>query len=132
MLPYNIKFNVPTYSSIFVNVRINILVITVFTMIVKILGFTRYFHICTTTHHFRSLQCCQWLSSHLKISYYPHCWWYWLKSFLLWNFTEPRNTNTYTWKWYYKHTLLYKAKCAKHNFEIMYIYETKETCASLC
>jgi len=63
-------------------------------MIVKILGFTRYFHICTTTHHFRSLQCCQWLSSHLKSSYYPHRWWHWLKSFLLWNFTEPRNTNT--------------------------------------
>ena len=35
MLPYSIKFNVPTYSSIFVNVKINVLVITVLTMIVK-------------------------------------------------------------------------------------------------
>lgn len=96
------------------------------------MGFTRYFHICTTAHHFRILH---WmvpvLSSHLKSSYYPHCWWYWLKSFLLWNFTEPRKTNTYAWKLYYKHTLLCKAKYAKHNFEIMYIFETKEACASL-
>jgi hypothetical protein len=35
MSPYSIKFNVPIYSSIFVNVKINVLVITVFTVIVK-------------------------------------------------------------------------------------------------
>jgi hypothetical protein len=35
-------------------------------------------------------------------------------------------------KLYYKHTFLYKAKYAKHNFEIMYMHETKETGASLC
>jgi len=35
MWPYSIKFNVPAYSSIFVNVKINVLVITVFTVIVK-------------------------------------------------------------------------------------------------
>lgn len=96
------------------------------------MDFTRYFHICTITHYFRILQWFQWLSSHLKSSYYLHRWWYWLKSFSLWNFTEPRKTNTYAWKWYYKNTFLYKAKYAKHNFETMYIYETKETCASLC
>jgi len=42
MSPYNIKFNVRTYSSIFVNVKINILVITVYHNC-KNLGFHKVF-----------------------------------------------------------------------------------------